>query len=213
MASALTLLGDFSRRAMWRKMSKPYSTAATRLTHPKHLSYNHAMAAPEAPSALSYARPHSDALLVSALKALPEDGRLRVRLGGISMSPFIRDGELAEVGPRPRQPRRGMVLVCTPDGKAFIIHRVISWRAKGGSWQVRTKGDSLVRSDRWWEPSEVLGQVVALHRGGSRVPLDRGQLYWLGWLYSWVSPFSPSFYPVAWRLRSAFRKLVRRGPN
>ncbi|HET6261462.1 MAG TPA: S24/S26 family peptidase, partial [Chloroflexia bacterium] len=109
------------------------------------------------------------------------------------MSPFIRDGELAEVGPRPRQPRRGMVLVCTPDGKAFIIHRVIGLRARGASWQVRTKGDSLARSDRWWEPSDVLGQVVALHRGGSRVPLDMGRLSWLGWLYSWISPFSPIF--------------------
>jgi hypothetical protein len=179
----------------------------------KYLSYNHAMAAPKAPPALSYARPHSDALLISALRVLPEDGRLRVRLGGISMSPFIRDGELAEVGPRPRQPRRGMVLMCTPDGKAFIIHRVIGLRMKKGGWQVRTKGDSLARSDRWWEPSDVLGQVVALHRGGSRVPLDRGWLGWLGWLYSWLSPFSPIFYPVAWRLRSVSRKLVGRGPQ
>jgi hypothetical protein len=168
------------------------------------------MAARKAPPALSYTQTPSDALLVSALRALPGDGRLRVRLGGISMSPFIRDGELAEVGPPPRQPRRGMVLVCTPDGKAFIIHRVIGLRAKGGSWQVRTKGDSMGRADGWWELSEVLGQVVALHRGGSRVALDRGQLYWLGWLYSWISPLSPIFYPVAWRLRSAFRKLASR---
>ncbi|HEX9987919.1 MAG TPA: S24/S26 family peptidase [Chloroflexia bacterium] len=171
------------------------------------------MAAPEAPPALSYAQPHSDALLISALRALPEDGRLRVRLGGISMSPFIRDGELAEVGPPPRQPRRGMVLVCTPDGKAFIIHRVIGWRAKGGSWQVRTKGDSLARADRWWEPSSVLGKVVALHRGGRRVSLDRGWHGRLGWLYSWVSPFSPIFYPVAWRLKQTLRALVGRGPR
>ncbi|HYP39555.1 MAG TPA: S24/S26 family peptidase [Chloroflexia bacterium] len=171
------------------------------------------MAAPKAPPALSYTPTHSGALLVIALKALSEDGRLRVRLGGISMSPFIRDGELAEVGPRPRQPRRGMVLVCTPDDKAFIIHRVIGLRMKGGGWQVHTKGDSLARADRWWEPSEVLGQIVALHRGSSRVPLDRGWLGRLGWLYSWVSPFSPIFYPVAWRLRSAWRKLLGREPH
>lgn len=179
----------------------------------KHLSYNQAMAAPKAPPALSYDQSHSDALLVSALRALPEDGRLRVRLRGISMSPFIRDGELAEVGPPPQQPRRGMVLVCTPDGKIFIMHRVIGCRVQSGSWQVRTKGDSLARVDRWWEPSEVLGQVVALHRGSRRVPLDRGWLGRLGWLYSWVSPFSPIFYPVAWRLKQTYRKLVGRGPH
>ncbi len=188
-------------------------TITIRLTRPEYLSYNHAMAAPKAATALLYARSQSNALLVSALRVLPEDEQIRVRLVGNSMSPFIRNGELTEVGPPPRKPRRGMVVVCTPDGKVFIMHRVIGCRVKGGSWQVRTKGDSTGHADGWWDSSAVLGQVVALHRGGRRVPLDRGWLYRLGWLYSWVSPFSPIFYPVAWRLRSTLRKLVSREPH
>jgi hypothetical protein len=152
-------------------------------------------------------------LLVSALKALPNDGRLRVRLGGHSMRPFIRDNQLAEIGRVSSRPKRGSVLLCMRDDHNFAIHRVIGYRQRAGDWQVRTKGDALSNDDGWWDHQQVLGQVFRLKRGNEWMELTHGWRYWLGWVYSWISPFSPVIFPVAVKCVATFRlvgRLLRR---
>src|SRR3954451_300956 len=131
----------------------------------------------------------TDELLCAALCALAGTARLRVRLGGTSMTPFIRDGQPAEVGPAPARPRRGMVLVCRRPGGPLTIHRVVGVRWVGPAVLVCTKGDALGRDDGWWAPAGVLGQVVSLHRAGRKVPLDRGWRARLGWLIAVLSRY------------------------
>ena len=148
--------------------------------------------------------PSSDALLLIALQALSEGKHLEVRLGGSSMRPFIRNGELARAGPPPARPKYGMVLICTrgTDHKAgLIIHRVTGLRRVQGRVQIRTKGDAMPRDDGWWDMPQVVGRVVSVLRGGRWVPLDRGFLHYMGWLYSHLSRFSPALYSFARTLK------------
>lgn len=149
-------------------------------------------------------RSSSDALLCIALQALGEGEHLEVRLGGSSMRPFIRNGELARVGPPPARPKHGTVLICTRGTNheaGLIIHRVTGVRMVQGRVQVRTKGDAMSRDDGWWDIPQVLGRVVSVLRGGRWVPLDRGYLHYVGWLYSRLSRFSPALYPFVRTLK------------
>ncbi|MGA7731695.1 MAG: hypothetical protein WCD37_10550 [Chloroflexia bacterium] len=155
----------------------------------------------------------SDSLLSAALESLHPGERLEVRLAGASMRPFIRSGELARIGPPPARPRRGTVLVLTRDdthSAGFIIHRVIGRRAAAGRVQIRTKGDAMPRPDGWWDMSQALGEVVCVYQKGRWVPLDRGRRRVLGWLYSWISPFSTLLYPLVRRLRNGLGRSARR---
>lgn len=166
---------------------------------------------PDARGSVRSALPTDD-LLYAALHALEGSARLRVRLGGISMTPFIRPGTPADVGPAPARPRRGMVLVCRRQGGVLTIHRVIGVRRIGATVWVRTKGDALSRDDGWWAPDEVLGQIVALYQDEHPVPLDRGWRAWIGWGVGMISPASSGLHP-AWhwarRQGSAWKRRAR----
>src|SRR5689334_17176484 len=132
--------------------------------------------------------PPDDMLLRAALRALSGPARLRVRLGGTSMTPLIPDGTWAEVAPPPAQLRRGMVLICARPGGPLLIHRVIGVRATAAGWLVCTKGDALGHHDGWWAPDEVLGHVQRLEQGARWVALDQGWRAGLGWLVAGLSP-------------------------
>ncbi|HMA33568.1 MAG TPA: S24/S26 family peptidase [Chloroflexia bacterium] len=133
--------------------------------------------------------------------------RLRVPLAGRSMVPWLRPGDWIEVGPPPRRPRRGMVLICLRANGRLITHRVIACRGRGAAGQVCTKGDALPYPDGWWDARAIVGQVLRVERGARRVALDRGWYHWAGWGYSWVSPASRWVYPVLRRLRALIRAV------
>ena len=140
------------------------------------------------------------ALLRTALRSLMPGEYLCVRLRGISMSPFVRHGELTQVG-RPVLPlRRGMVLICGEAGHACVMHRVLRVRSSAHGVGVLTKGDAQDCDDGRRHEADVLAQVLRVSRRGRWVPIDRGWRFWVGWLYSWLSPYSRLVYGPVRRL-------------
>lgn len=91
------------------------------------------------------------------------------------MHPFIRHGDVLELGlVDPSTVERGDVVCCRHRDDTLVAHRVVGVREEGGRVVLATKGDSTWYLDEPVSPGQVLGRVIAIHRGGRRLPLDGG---------------------------------------
>lgn len=111
-----------------------------------------------------------DSLSIPAAAALMEEvlasgNRFRFIAHGVSMSPFIRDGDTVEVDGISRL-RRGDVVVAMRGGK-LLVHRAICIKKDA----VLLKGDHLSRADGWVPCTDVLGKIVAVKHLGVLQPL------------------------------------------
>ena len=94
-------------------------------------------------------------------------GALRLRVNGFSMLPSIWPGDIACVS-RVAAYRPGDVVLFSRKGRLFI-HRVVEM--SGGA--VVTRGDSMLDADPPVRAGDLLGRVVSIERGGSRVAVAR----------------------------------------
>lgn len=104
--------------------------------------------------------------------ALARGLSLRFRARGISMAPFIRDGDILTLRPlRPGSPNRGDVVAFTPPGRdGLIVHRVI--RKTGGGYVI--KGDGLAEKDGCVPRGAILGIVGRVERRGRDIRIGLG---------------------------------------
>jgi hypothetical protein len=90
---------------------------------------------------------------------------------GISMHPFIRDGDVLTVAPLDGPVAVGdVVAVRDPRGQRLLVHRVVT--ALRGRFVVR--GDNTREPDGAALQADVLGRVCRVERGGRRVRLGQG---------------------------------------
>ena len=104
---------------------------------------------------------------------LSKGGTLRFRARGISMQPFIRDGDILEIqldgGELYR--RTDIVLCKIPTGR-LVAHRVVGTEMGDGRGKLIIQGDALRQPDGNIDPGEVLGRVVAVIRDGEYKRVD-----------------------------------------
>jgi len=132
-------------------------------------------------------------------------GRVRFRVRGCSMRPFLRDGDCVEIQRQPMQDlRRGEIATFERAG-AIIVHRVIGRQVQGAACAVITKGDAFPDADAPVQPNELLGRVVAIIRSGRRIAMDTAAQRTLGQAAAWVSTLAPLWYPGLRRVRHVLR--------
>lgn len=85
---------------------------------------------------------------------------VRLKLGGSSMFPAVRPGDIATIRCGPDLPSRGDIVLYVRDGCCFA-HRVI--RFEGG--RPVTQGDTLPAPDGPVAEDELLGRIVLIQRG------------------------------------------------
>jgi ribosomal protein S18 acetylase RimI-like enzyme len=92
---------------------------------------------------------------------------------GLSMRPFVRDGDAVTVAPLDTDgPSVGdIVAVVLPATERLAIHRVIARDREG--WMVR--GDNALQSDGTVRREHILGRVVKVERGGRDVRIGVGR--------------------------------------
>ena len=124
---------------------------------------------------------------------------LRFRARGVSMQPFIRDGDILEVQPPGVAAlRRGDVVLCHPRGGRLVAHRVVRIiREKSGSTTIATQGDALTFPDVPLPVEQVLGLVAAVERNGKRIRLDTTLHRMAGLLCMRLFPWGQRLY-YAW---------------
>ena len=91
---------------------------------------------------------------------------------GMSMDPFIRDGDAITIVPLASgRPVEGdVVALCSPRDGRLIVHRVVA----AGPAGFVVRGDANDDADGVVTRQEVLGQVSAVHRGDRRVVAGSG---------------------------------------
>lgn len=102
-----------------------------------------------------------------AAESLRLAGRLRLRVGGSSMLPAIRSGDILEVQARRAcDIRPGSVVLFERGGRLFA-HRVVG----NGAGALVTRGDALAHADAAIGDAELLGEVITVERNGrARTP-------------------------------------------
>lgn len=113
------------------------------------------------------------------LRAVLELGAsFRFRARGVSMYPFVKDGDVISVEPfgalvcdRGCEPHLGdVVAFCHPQTGRLVVHRAVAWQA--GSVLVR--GDNSPAPDGWVDVRSILGRVSRVDRGGRSVKCGLG---------------------------------------
>lgn len=108
------------------------------------------------------------------MTAVLEKGKpFRFTARGMSMSPFIKDGDLLTVAPfnAQRRPRLGdIIAVANGVTGNLLVHRIV--RLSGGT--CRIKGDNTRVSDGLFPTNSLIGFITQLERNHSRINIRPG---------------------------------------
>ena len=114
------------------------------------------------------ALPLSGESLAALVQAIMAKGRpFRFRAGGLSMSPFIKDGDVVTLAPLAgATPRTGDIAAFLhPATGRIVVHRIV--REKSGHYVF--KGDNAGETDGALPVERILGLVIRVERDGSEV--------------------------------------------
>lgn len=115
---------------------------------------------------------------------LAAGNELRLRVDGDSMTPLIRPGDVVIVKPAAlHQLACGDVVTVRRPSGDIVSHRIII----RSDTALVTKGDNMRRPDPVWHAGDVLGRVVIIERGDTRIDLRSPRLQVVGWLVSRLS--------------------------
>jgi len=125
---------------------------------------------------------------------------LRIKARGGSMTPFVRDGDVALVTPAAGHVGIGDVICYeTPAGK-LLLHRLI---ARDGDRLV-AKGDALAFAEIL-DRTRLLGKVVAVERHGTVKRFDTRVAQWRNRVIAVLSPCVPPLLLLALGVRRLWR--------
>lgn len=117
--------------------------------------------------------PFSGEAVAELIRAVLDRGKaFRFRALGLSMSPFIKDGDVITVAPLGSvPPRTGEIatFVHSVSGKVRV-HRIVG--VERGRYLL--KGDNALESDGEVSAEHILGRVIRVERSGRRVWPGRG---------------------------------------
>ena len=115
--------------------------------------------------------------------------QVRFKLGGNSMFPFLKNGDVAVVGQLPiNQIKRGQIVVFEQQDR-WIAHRVVKIEVQpNGKLQFVTRGDSARRSDLPFNENGYLGAVLRFTRDGKQYGMDGLTAAFYAKLMLWLQP-------------------------
>lgn len=126
-------------------------------------------------------------------EVLKKGSNLRFTALGMSMHPFIRNGEILIVEPiTAKNLEIGNIVFFKTDLGSLIAHRMLGREDSGN---ILTKGDFGHMRDSPVEPRNILGRVIAVEkRSGRQVNLDRGYNQLINQLLARTSILNFSLY-------------------
>jgi hypothetical protein len=112
-------------------------------------------------------------LLGPLLCDLAAEGRAaELPVRGISMHPWLREGDRVRVVAAAAPDVRVGDIVVRVQGTGPVVHRFVGWWRTRHGWRMLTKGDGAPRFDPPLAPAELVGRAVALLRDGQVRRLD-----------------------------------------
>ncbi len=127
-------------------------------------------------------------------EVLSKGDTLRFRARGVSMQPFIRDGDILEIQPNGGELFRttDIVLCKSPKGK-LVAHRIVGIKPVEGRDKLIIQGDALWQLDGNIDTGDVLGRVVAVIRDGEYKRMDTTFMRFAAYLWIGIVPAGRQF--------------------
>ena len=125
----------------------------------------------------------------------------RFRASGMSMSPFVRSGDVLTISPLAGPLQLGDIVAFRDSASGrFAVHRVVDLENQG----LLIKGDNCAEPDGWMAPEAILGRVTRVERAGHEIRLGlEGERFIIAAL-SRAELLIPLVKPVRW----AYHRLV-----
>lgn len=103
---------------------------------------------------------------------------LRFAVGGRSMFPFLRDGDIIQVAPSSITGLRLGDIIFYRSGERLLAHRVVGFVTTSEGRCARARGDAFLQEDAPVAEAELIGRVESLSRqfrdGWHQISLNRG---------------------------------------
>lgn len=133
---------------------------------------------------------------LDAVCRMLEDGEVNVPVPvtGVSMQPFLRNGDFAYLEPIREPVKKGDIVLYQRRHGQYILHRVYRLR-EGGFWML---GDSHLKPEPV-DADQLRGKVAFVRCGGRDIhPGDRR--WWLfAYPWRWLAPWRKQIYQIrAW---------------
>lgn len=98
---------------------------------------------------------------------------MRIRVGGESMNPFIKSGEIIEVKPvKISEIIIGDVVFCNASWGGMIAHRLAKKHRENNKMVLVTKGDSNLFFDTPVHGDSIIGKVIAIEKTSGTTNLE-----------------------------------------
>ena len=111
------------------------------------------------------------------LEILKKHNKCEVLVGGTSMWPFIKDGDVVSIKYKPFKPSPGIV-VAFFSGEQLIIHRIVWCREKSDDkWDIWVHGDGSPYSMSKIKQGQIIGAIEYVKREDKIVTLSLNDLY------------------------------------
>ncbi|MBN1140131.1 MAG: signal peptidase I [Anaerolineae bacterium] len=134
---------------------------------------------------------------------LDEGLTLRFRAKGMSMHPFVRNGDILHVrAVAPDRVHIGELVLFRIAGSRVAVHRVLRKTRSAGKPAFVIKGDRVEQPDGVVPAENILGQVIARERNGVKIDLTTPARRLVKAGIAWLSPAWPVVMPIAGWLRS-----------
>jgi len=138
---------------------------------------------------MSELRLESDGFESLVDEVLSKGDTLRFRARGISMQPFIHDGDILEIQPNEGKLFRTTdIVLCKSPTASLVAHRVVGTEMEDGRGKLIIQGDALGQPDGNIDPGDVLGRVVAVIRDGEYKRVDTPFMRFAGHLWIRIAP-------------------------
>lgn len=138
--------------------------------------------------------------------ALERGQRVRMTCTGLSMRPFIRDGDTVELEPPDSPVVVGDIVLVQSLSGYCVLHRVV--RLAEGSFFLA--GDAQEGRDGPFDRNALVGRAVRVFRRRRAIILDRGLWRLVGQIWLRCGPWKPALLSLAGRIRAAIRSRWRK---
>ncbi len=114
----------------------------------------------------------SSELLGIGSQLLDEAKELRLQVGGSSMFPYLRNGDIAHIVKCPLEELRPGHVVVYNGGHRWIAHRLMRISKNKDHWTLVTHGDSCLRPDLAFTEENYAGRIISVERKGASWRID-----------------------------------------
>lgn len=111
-------------------------------------------------------------LLDIGSQLLADAMEVRLKVGGSSMFPYLRSGDIAHVVKTPLEALQPGSVVAFHRVDRWVAHRLLQIEKKGENWTLVTRGDSCLSADPPFTQEHYEGQLVAVARGRKAWRID-----------------------------------------